>query len=93
MTERGARVEFELSDDALDRLADRLADRLRDRLDRDREDGWLDTRGAADYLGISKHALHRLTASREIPFSQSARGARCWFRRGDLDTWRESQAI
>jgi hypothetical protein len=44
-------LRIELDDDALDRLADRLADRLRDRLDRDRDDGWLDSRGAASTSG------------------------------------------
>jgi excisionase family DNA binding protein len=83
-------VSLELSDDALDDLADRLADRIVARLPcPDAGDaGWLTTRQAAAYLGMSVHALHKLTAAREIPFSQDGPGARCYFRRGDLDEWR-----
>lgn len=45
-----------------------------------------------DTFSISKHALHRLTAERRIPFSQEQSGARCYFQRSDLDTWRENGA-
>lgn len=51
-------------------------------------DGWLSSRDAAEHLGISIHALHRLTAERSIPFSQDSPGARCYFRRSALDAWR-----
>ena len=34
----------------------------------------------------------RMTAERRIPFSQDRPGARCWFRRSDLDRWREQTA-
>jgi excisionase family DNA binding protein len=54
-------------------------------------DRWLNTREAAAYLGISVNALHRLTAARSIPFEQHAPGARCYFRRVDLDAWRTCQ--
>jgi hypothetical protein len=49
---------------------------------------WLGTRQAAAHLGISVHALHRLTGSRAIPFHQDRPGARCWFLRSELDEWR-----
>jgi Helix-turn-helix domain len=52
------------------------------------EDGWLDTRHAADYLGMSVGQLHKATAAREIVFAQGAPGGKCWFRRSDLDDWR-----
>jgi excisionase family DNA binding protein len=51
-------------------------------------DGWLTTREAADHLGLSVHALHRLTSTRQVPFSQAGPGAKCYFRRSDLDAWR-----
>jgi hypothetical protein len=54
------------------------------------DDGWLDTKSAATYLGISVHALHRLTAQRQVPFTQHAPGAKCYFRRRDLDGWRNA---
>lgn len=50
--------------------------------------GWIDSRRAAEHLGVSRDALKRLTAARAIPFQQERPGARCWFRRTDLDAWR-----
>ncbi len=77
----------------LDRLAELLAPRLQARLSTPAgENGWLDSRDAAAYLGLSKHALHRLTAERRLPFSQDQPGARTYFKRSDLDGWRESGA-
>jgi len=81
----------ELDDSALDELARLLEPRLR-RLAEPAEDAWLDTRGAAAYLGLSKPALHRLTSERRVPFSQDSPGARCYFRRSDLDDWRAQSA-
>jgi excisionase family DNA binding protein len=52
------------------------------------EDGWLDTKGAAAYLGISATALHKVTAARTIRFEQDCPGGKCWFKRADLDEWR-----
>ena len=52
------------------------------------EDRWLDSKAAAEHLGISLHALHRRTSARTIPFSQERPGGRCYFRRSDLDAWR-----
>lgn len=76
----------------LDRLAELLEPRLRRLKAPTTGDGWLDSRDAAAYLGISKHALHRLTAERRIPFSQDTPGSRTYFKRSDLDGWRESGA-
>jgi hypothetical protein len=55
-----------------------------------RLDGWLDTKGAAEYLGLTANGMHKLTASRMVPFEQEGPGCRCWFRRSELDAWRES---
>jgi hypothetical protein len=80
-----------LTDDQVAALAEQVAVRLADSgepLASDRpEDGWLDTRRAADYLGLSVHALHKLTAARAVPFEQEGPGCRCWFKRSDLDAW------
>jgi excisionase family DNA binding protein len=54
-------------------------------------DSWLDTAGAADYLGISRTALHKLTAAREIPFEQDGPRCKCWFKRSELDAWRRGE--
>jgi helix-turn-helix protein len=77
----------DLGPDELADLADRLAPFLRPMATT--HDGWLDTMAAAAHLGISIHALHRLTAERAIPFSQASPGAKCYFRRSDLDAWRQ----
>lgn len=75
----------------LDQLdADDLAE-LKDRLGlrgERREDGWLTARDAAAYLGLSVHALHRLTAERAVPFHQDGAGHKLWFKRSELDQWR-----
>ncbi|MGO9972461.1 MAG: helix-turn-helix domain-containing protein [Solirubrobacteraceae bacterium] len=54
-------------------------------------DRWLDSRQAAEYLGLSRNALHRLTASRKIPFEQDGPGCKCWFRVSALDAWRRGE--
>jgi hypothetical protein len=51
-------------------------------------DRWMDAHGAADYLGISINALHKLSAAREMPFEQDGPGCKLWFCPQDLDRWR-----
>lgn len=81
-----------LDPEQLDALAEKVASRLASRLGAQGQpaEGWMDTREAVTYLGLpSAHALHKLTSERRIPFSQEKPGARCYFRRSDLDAWRE----
>lgn len=90
MSDSLARAVLEaLDEEALDTLAERLAPRLAERAAgrREDEDRWLTSREAAAYIGRSPTALHKLTAARAIPFSQAGPGARCYFRRSDLDAW------
>jgi excisionase family DNA binding protein len=77
----------ELGPDDLAELAQRLAPYL-PTAPAPAPDRWLSTQDAADYLGITANALHKLTARRAIPFEQEKPGAKCWFRRADLDAWR-----
>jgi len=79
-----------LDDAALDRLAELLGPRLQRRLGsaEPRDDGWLDSRRAAAYLGLTPAALYRRTAERTVPFEQSVPGGKLWFRRDLLDQWR-----
>lgn len=77
-----------LGPDELAELARRLAPYLPQQAPA-AEDGWLSTREAATYIGITANALHKHTAARTIPFEQEVPGGRCWFRRRDLDAWRE----
>jgi len=78
-----------LDDDALEALAERLAPRIASRLP---ANGWLDAKAAAAYLGVSVHALHRLSAERRIPCSQDRPGGRLYFQRSELDRWRAGKA-
>jgi len=50
--------------------------------------GWMTSREAVTYLGLTLPALHRLTAARAVPFEQDSPGGKCWFNRADLDAWR-----
>lgn len=52
-------------------------------------DAWMDSKQAAAYLGLpSVHALHKLTAAREVPCVQDVAGGRLYFKRSELDRWR-----
>lgn len=53
-------------------------------------DEWLTTRQAAEHLAISVHALHRLTAAGRVPVHQDGPGARCFYRRSELDVARKT---
>ncbi len=68
-------------------IAQRVLELTREE-EREPSDGWLDTAGAAEYLGTPKTALHKLTAAREVPFEQEGAGCKLYFKRSDLDTWR-----
>jgi excisionase family DNA binding protein len=78
-------------DDLLAQLADLVADRITARLTSPRasqKDEWLDTRRAAEYLGIHRDSLRRLAAERAIPTEQAGAGCKLYFKRSDLDAWR-----
>ena len=87
MTALAAALLAQLDDDALAELAVRLAPFM-PRPEPADQDAWLTTREAAKYLGVTPNALHKLTAARAIPFEQDAPGAKCWFRKAELDAWR-----
>jgi excisionase family DNA binding protein len=55
--------------------------------------GWMTTRQAAVYLGLTRAALHRLTAARAVPFEQEVPGGKCWFNSADLDAWRRGGSV
>jgi hypothetical protein len=54
------------------------------------DDGWLDAKGAAAYLGVTVKALHHRTADGSIPCHRDSpgKGAKTWFLKGELDHWR-----
>jgi excisionase family DNA binding protein len=51
---------------------------------------WLDSRGAAEYLGFHRDTLRKLAAERAIPAHQEGPGCKLFFRRADLDEWRKN---
>jgi excisionase family DNA binding protein len=78
-----------LDESTLQELAERLAPYLPRNESDARPNDWLDTKGAAAYLGITTNALHKLTSARQIPFEQDGPGCKCYFKRSELDAWRE----
>jgi excisionase family DNA binding protein len=79
-------------DAILAHVADLVVERLTVRLAMPPEaaDEWLDTRKAAEYLGVHRDTIRRLAAERAIPSEQEGAGCKLYFRRGDLDAWRRS---
>lgn len=77
-------------DAVFDCLIDRLAAAVATRLTAmgGGEDDWLDSRQAAEYLGLHRDTLRRLAAARAIPAEQDGRGCKLFFRRAALDEWR-----
>jgi excisionase family DNA binding protein len=51
-------------------------------------DEWLDTRHAAQYLGIHRDRVRWLAAEGVIPSEQENTGCKLYFRRSALDAWR-----
>lgn len=83
----------EIIDQLLDRLVERLAVAVAERLapePRIEADEWLDSRAAAQYLGIHRDTLRRLAAARQIPAEQDGRGCKLFFRRAELAKWRRT---
>jgi len=80
-------------DAILVQLADLVAERLaaRPAAAKPNGDEWLDTRDAAEYLGVHRDTIRRLAAERAVPSEQEGPGCKLFFRRSDLDAWRCSQ--
>jgi excisionase family DNA binding protein len=79
-----------LLEEFISQLADRVAARIAEQANApvDEVGDWLDSRHAADYLGIHRDTLRKLAAERSIPSEQDGPGCKLYFRRSDLDTWR-----
>lgn len=90
---RDARSEHALLDLVVEQLADRVAAAILARLEPSAADAaseWLDSRAAAEYLGLHRDTLRKLAAERAIPAEQDGHGCKLFFRRDDLDEWRRS---
>jgi excisionase family DNA binding protein len=82
-----------LIDQLLGRLADLVVDRLTDRAAASGNrpaDDWMDAREAAIHLGIHRDTLRKLAAQRAVPVHQDGPGCKLYFRRHELDDWRQS---
>lgn len=96
MSHLGRALLESFDDEDLELIAQRLGPRLLElapRIEARDEDRWLSTREAAEYLGLTTNALHKLTAARAVPFEQDARGGKCWFLRSELDAWRRNGSL
>jgi excisionase family DNA binding protein len=80
-----------LLDEILDDLAQRVAAALARQLCSEpetKQDEWLDSQGAAEYLGLHPDTIRRLAAERAIPAEQDGPRCKLFFRRAALDEWR-----
>lgn len=78
-------------DTFINQLADKVAARLANEArSSSTTDDWLDSRHAAEYLGVHRDTLRKLAAERAIPSEQDGPGCKLYFRRADLDAWRQS---
>ena len=78
----------------LDEFVSQLAERVAERVAKQAAVSvgiheWLDSRHAAEYLGVHRDTLRKLAAERAIPSEQDGRGCKLYFRRADLDAWRQ----
>jgi excisionase family DNA binding protein len=73
-------------------LAADLAAALQPHMEREQpvDGAWLTSREAAAYLGLTRAALHQLTAARAVPFEQDGPGCKLYFKRTELDEWRRA---
>ena len=88
-----AGAELLVLDALFDKLAARLATAVLEHLghlSNDDPGEWLDSRNAAEYLGVHRDTLRKLAAERAIAVHQDGRGCKLFFRRSDLDEWRKS---
>lgn len=75
-----------LSPEAVEQIAGRVAELIGTP---PVEDRWMDAKDAAEYLAIPLSTLHKLTAADAIPHSQDCPGGKLYFKRSDLDKWRQ----
>lgn len=80
-----------LMDEFIAQLAERVAAHLAERTPVTSETSaeWLDSRHAAEYLGVHRDTIRKLAAERSIPSEQDGPGCKLYFRRSDLDAWRQ----
>lgn len=86
-------AEASVVDALVAQLADRVAEMVVDRLSSAEStpsiDEWFDSRHAAEYLGVHRDTLRKLAAERAIPSEQDGPRCKLYFRRSELDAWRQ----
>jgi excisionase family DNA binding protein len=50
----------------------------------------MDTRRAAEYVGVHTDTLRKLAAAGKVPYEQAGPRCKLYFRRSDLDRWRSA---
>jgi excisionase family DNA binding protein len=88
----GSSIELGLLDALIEKFVAQVAAAVIEQLGRDSNVGsgeWLDSRSAAEHLGVHRDTLRKLAAERAIPVHQDGRGCKLFFRRSDLDEWRD----
>ena len=79
-------MNLELPDSLVEAIAQRAAEIVLERAEDPRDD-WLDSKAAADYLGISRGHLHNLRG--KVPSHKV--GGRRRYRRSELDNYQGGQ--
>jgi excisionase family DNA binding protein len=79
-----------LDPETIDALASAVAARVAELIPEAADDGWLDSRGMADYLGVPLSMVRSLTARGELPVYQDREGGNYYGKRSELDGWRRS---
>lgn len=59
---------------------------------RPEEDPWLDSKAAADFLGVKRQRIHDLVCADILP-RVGEKGERLYFRRSTLDAYREGRSL
>lgn len=92
-TERRDASQRLVVDDFITAIAERIADAVAARIVHGPGDvapEWLDSRGAAEYLGLHPDTVRKLAAERAIPAEQDGPRCKLFFLRQDLDEWRRA---
>jgi excisionase family DNA binding protein len=83
-----SRLELELDDAALGRLAELVAERLGSAPDG--PEPWVGVRKAAAHIACQPQRIYNLVHERAIPYRKD--GSRLLFRLSDLDRWLDGRA-
>lgn len=75
----------------IEQIAEAVADILRKTVPLSQKE-FLSLDEAAQYAGLTKSALYKLTHNKQIPFSKP-NGKMCYFKRTDIENWMMSNPV